>query len=215
MRTAWRRPALLGALAAAWWRAAEWVIEAYVSYGGLAHRLSDASRIQGGLGWNIAVGDQLRALGGRCCAARAAVRRHPSWRPCGGTPCHCWLPQRCVAVRARRPVATLVPLACAASAAFPYLFMIGYAAPRFLLPAYALLAVPVADRLVRMVRAPGRTAGRSPWSWCPSLWPGIWPCSSWCWRTPCAVPPRPTASGPPSPQGCTGWALARPVWSRG
>jgi len=37
-----------------------------------------------------------------------------------------------------------------------YLFMIGYAAPRFLLPVYALLAIPVADALVHLVTAPGR-----------------------------------------------------------
>ncbi len=39
---------------------------------------------------------------------------------------------------------SLLLLACAATAAFPYLFMIGYAAPRFLLPVYILLAIPVA-----------------------------------------------------------------------
>ncbi|WP_416982626.1 hypothetical protein [Streptomyces sp. T028] len=154
----WRRPApllvLAGGLA---FGAAEWVIEAYVSYGGLAQRLSDASRIQGGLGWNIAVMDQLRGLSGRTLC-----------RPCTGDPppvvVTLWwwaLPllavcAAVVAVRARRPALTLVPLACAASAAFPYLFLIGYAAPRFLLPAYALLAVPVADLLVHAVRAPGR-----------------------------------------------------------
>ena len=33
----------------------------------------------------------------------------------------------------------------------PYLVLINYAAPRFLLPAYALLAVPVADLLVTMI----------------------------------------------------------------
>jgi len=61
-----------------------------------------------------------------------------------------------VAVRARRTAATLVPVACAASVAFPYLFLIGYSAPRFLLPACALLALPVADLLVHLVRTPGR-----------------------------------------------------------
>ncbi|MGW2889564.1 hypothetical protein ACWDDN_30475 [Streptomyces griseoruber] len=158
----WRHPApllaLVGGLALG---AAEWVIEAYVSYGGPARRLSDASRIQGGLGWNLAVTDQVRALSGRTLC-----------RPCTGdlpaVVLTLWwwaLPPLAVgaavvAVRARRPALTLVPLACAASAAFPYLFLIGYAAPRFLLPAYALLAVPVADLLVRAVRAPGRIRRR-------------------------------------------------------
>lgn len=157
----WRRPALLvalgGGLAAG---AVEWVIEAYAAYGGLAQRLADASRIQGGLGWNLAVVDQLRALGGRtlcrpCAGAVPPVAETLWWL---ALPVLAALAVR-GAVRAGRPAVTLVPLACAASAAFPYLFLIGYAAPRFLMPAYALLAVPVAGLVVRAVRAPGR-AGR-------------------------------------------------------
>ncbi|MFI8192592.1 hypothetical protein ACIF8T_28115 [Streptomyces sp. NPDC085946] len=147
--------ALLAGLAAG---AAEWVIEAYLGHGGLAQRLHDASRIQGGLGWQIAVDDQLRSLGGRALC-----------RPCTGSMPHpvvtLWwftLPLLAglglaVAVRARRTARTLLPLACATTAALPYLFMIGYAAPRFLLPAYALLAVPVADALWHLARTP---AGR-------------------------------------------------------
>ncbi|MET7684829.1 hypothetical protein [Streptomyces sp. NPDC005423] len=145
--------ALLAGLAAG---AAEWVIEAYVAYGGLGQRLSDASGIEGGLGWHVAVVNQLRALGGRTLC-----------RPCTGAVPHPWdtawwfaLPVLAVlglvvAVRAGRTTATFVPLVCGASAAFPYLFMIGYAAPRFLLPAYALLAIPVADGLVHLVTGPG------------------------------------------------------------
>jgi hypothetical protein len=142
--------ALLTGLAAG---AAEWVVEAYAGYGGLLQRLSDSSAIQGGLGWHFAVVDQLRSLGGRSLC-----------RPCTGP-----LPNPVVTVwwyvlpllaltglvvarRAGRTRPTLVALACAAAAAFPYLFLIGYAAPRFLLPAYALLAVPVADALVHLVR---------------------------------------------------------------
>ncbi|MDN0197839.1 hypothetical protein [Streptomyces sp. S.PNR 29] len=145
--------ALLAGLAAG---AVEWVVEAYVGHGGLGQRLSEASRIQGGLGWQIAVDDQLRSLGGRALC-----------RPCTGSMPHplvtLWwyfLPLLAalgllVAVRARRTARTLIPLACAATAALPYLFMIGYAAPRFLLPAYALLAIPVADALWHLVKAPG------------------------------------------------------------
>ncbi|AOR36858.1 hypothetical protein BFF78_03360 [Streptomyces fodineus] len=147
---------LLAGLAAG---AAQWVIEAYVGYGGLVHRLSEASAIQGGLGRHLAVVDQLRSLGGRALC-----------RPCTGDVPHpvvtVWwfvLPLLAVlglvvAVRARRTTATLVPFACAVAAAFPYLFLIGYAAPRFLLPAYALLALPVADALAYLVTAP-----RRPW----------------------------------------------------
>ncbi|MFH9009323.1 hypothetical protein ACH4E5_39610 [Streptomyces afghaniensis] len=162
-------PLLVLALARRHWRlllvlvaglaagAVEWVIEAYVGHGGIGQRLSDASRIQGGLGWQIAVDDQLRSLGGRALC-----------RPCTGPMPNplvtLWwfvLPVLAglgllVAARARRLGRTLVPLACAATAALPYLFMIGYAAPRFLQPAYALLAIPVADALWHLVRTPGR-----------------------------------------------------------
>ncbi|MFC3574802.1 hypothetical protein ACFOZ0_16250 [Streptomyces yaanensis] len=152
----WRRlPLLLALVCGLAVGAAEWIVEAYVSYGGLAQRLSDGSRIQGGLGWNIAIVDQLRSLGGRTLC-----------RPCTGSVPNpavtAWwfvLPllavlAAAVAVQARRAGRTLVPLACAATAAFPYLFLIGYAAPRFLLPAYILLVIPVADALLHLVTGP-------------------------------------------------------------
>ncbi|MEU8588392.1 hypothetical protein AB0C59_15550 [Streptomyces sp. NPDC048664] len=147
--------ALVGGLAAG---AAQWIVEAYRDYGGLLRRLSDGSRIQGGLGWHVPLGDQVRGLAG-----------HTLCRPCTGP-----LPNPAVtawwfvlpllallavgvaflAQRPPRPARTLVPLACAATAAFPYLFLIGYAAPRFLLPAYALLALPVAHALLHLVTEP-------------------------------------------------------------
>ncbi|MFG2652040.1 hypothetical protein [Streptomyces sp. NPDC048436] len=137
--------------------AAEWIVEAYLHYGGPMARLAAASRIQGGLGLHLAVDDQLRSLAGR-----------PLCRPCDGpmpdVALVAWwftIPVLAViavviAVRRRRTAMTVVTLACAGSAAVPYLFLIGYAAPRFLLPAYALLAVPVADVLGRLMRAGGR-----------------------------------------------------------
>ncbi|MER5790456.1 hypothetical protein [Streptomyces sp. NPDC001980] len=158
-----RRPRLLAVLVAGLVAGAgEWVIEAYTSYGGLARRLSAASAIQGGLGWHLAVVDQLRSLGGRTLC-----------RPCTGSApspvVTLWwfaLPLLAVlgavvAVRARRALPALLPGACAVTAAVPYLFLIGYAAPRFLLPAYALLALPVAHGLVHLVTAPAHRAGRT------------------------------------------------------
>ncbi|MEU9170414.1 hypothetical protein AB0D34_21840 [Streptomyces sp. NPDC048420] len=133
----------------------QWVIEAYADHGGLAERLHEASRIQGGLGLHLSVDDQLRSMSGRTLC-----------RPCTGPlpdlAVMAWwfvLPLLAaaglvVAVRARRTRRTLVPLVCATTAAVPYLFMIGYAAPRFLLPAYALLAIPVADALFHLATTP-------------------------------------------------------------
>ncbi|QOV40671.1 hypothetical protein IM697_21070 [Streptomyces ferrugineus] len=133
----------------------QWVIEAYVSYGGLHERLNEASRIQGGLGWNLAVDDQLRSLVGRALCRPCDV-------PTPGPAVYAWwlvLPllaayALAIAVRAGRAARTVVPLACATTVAFPYLFLIGYAAPRFLLPAYALLALPVADALLHLATRP-------------------------------------------------------------
>ncbi|WP_432133421.1 MULTISPECIES: hypothetical protein [unclassified Streptomyces] len=137
--------ALLGGLAAG---AAPWLIEAYAAYGGPLRRLAEASRIQGGLSWHLAVDDQMRSLSGRTLC-----------RPCEGpmpdTPVMLWwfvLPALAllalvIAVRRDRAAPTVLSTACAATVAVPYLFLIGYAAPRFLLPAYALLALPAADAL--------------------------------------------------------------------
>jgi hypothetical protein len=142
----WRRPALfaviIGGLAAG---GAEWVVEAFVNYGGVLARLHRSSQIEGGIGWHVAIGDQIRALDGRTlCRPCNVAWRHPvtaAWwfalplLTAGGL---------VIAARTRRTVTVLLPVLCAAAVATPYLFLIDYAAPRFLLAAYALLAIPVA-----------------------------------------------------------------------
>lgn len=52
--------------------------------------------------------------------------------------------------------ATLLPAAVGVAGALPYLFLVGYAAPRFLLPAYALVALPVAQALGWLAAPRGR-----------------------------------------------------------
>jgi len=154
----WRRPALWGALVAGLvLGCGEWVIEAYVRYGGVGERLHRASAIQGGTGWNFAVDDQIRALDGRTlCRPCDAPWRDPitsAWwfalpfLAAGGA----MMP---AGLRRRR---MLLPLLVASSLSVPYLFLIGYAAPRFLLPSYALLSLPVANCLRALLTAP---AGR-------------------------------------------------------
>lgn len=147
-----RRLALLAALAVgALLGAAQWVIEAELRYGGLLTRLHRAGEIQGGLGWHPAFGDHLRALGGRTlCRPCDVPWSHPVtalW----------WLALPLLAAgglvtayRAGRLRPVLVATAAALSLAAPYLLMVGYAAPRFLLPAYALLSLPVALCLARL-----------------------------------------------------------------
>jgi hypothetical protein len=154
-----RRPLLWGLLAAGLvLGCGEWVVEAYVRYGGLAERLDRASEIQGGTGWNLAVDDQIRALDGRTLCRPCDV----PWRHRATSAWWFALPLLAVggtlaAARSRRRAAALLPLLAGCSVAVPYLFLVGYAAPRFLLPAYALLAVPVAFCLRALLTAP---AGR-------------------------------------------------------
>lgn len=171
----WRRwrpaAAVAGGLLAG---GAEWVIEAYARFGGVAGRLRAAGAEQGGFGLHFALPAELRALNGptlcRPCtiglrypqldlwwfllpalvtlgilAARWAAPPRPQRRgqPVAGAP-------------AMSPLGSaLLPAACGFCVAAQYLFMINYAAPRFLLPAYALLAIPAADGLAFLVTGMG------------------------------------------------------------
>jgi hypothetical protein len=127
---------------------AEWVIEAYARFGGIATRLHAAGAEQGGFGLHFALPDELRALNGpTLCRPCTIGFRDPGldlW----------WLALPVLgalgimaAKRAGRLASALLPAGCGLCLAAQYLFMINYAAPRFLLPAYALLAIPVADGL--------------------------------------------------------------------
>jgi hypothetical protein len=149
-----RLPLLLVVLAAGMaLGCAEWITEAYVRYGGLVPRLRRASEIQGHLGWYVAIDDHVRALSGRTLCRPCNV----PWRQpvtalwffalplliAGGV----W-----AAARTRHRAAIMLATVVGLSLAVPYLLTVGYAAPRFLLPAYALLALPVAHGLVRACR---------------------------------------------------------------
>ncbi|WP_197351971.1 hypothetical protein [Streptomyces bathyalis] len=145
----WRRPGLLALLAAGFaLGSAEWIVEAYVRYGGLFERLHRAGEIQGGMGWHMAADDQIRSLAGRTlCRPCDIPWQHPAtalW----------WFALPLLALAGtlvtpwgRRRATAVVPAVTAVVVAVPYLFLIDYAAPRFLLPSYALLALPVARLL--------------------------------------------------------------------
>lgn len=144
-----RQPSLLAAVVLGFAAgAAEWVIEAYVRYGGLASRLHAAAAEQGGFGLYQGWWAELRALNGpTLCRPCAVGLRDPVvslW----------WLALPVIVVlgvlaarRAGRLASSVLAACCGLAAAFQYLFFINYAAPRFLLPAYLLLAIPVADAL--------------------------------------------------------------------
>ncbi|MEU5718728.1 hypothetical protein AB0G71_23750 [Streptomyces sp. NPDC020403] len=156
-----RRPdvcaALVGGLVAG---CAPWVAEAYARYGGLSSRLRRAGEIQGGLGWNVAVEDHLRALAGRTLCRPCDI----PWESPVTAVWWALLPLAAVggvvaARRAGRGSVALTAAAAGVSSAVPYLLLVDYAAPRFLLPAYALLAVPVAEGVVCLFTR-GRRARR-------------------------------------------------------
>lgn len=140
--------------------AAEWVVESYVRFGGPVARLRASSRTEGGLGWHPeGVRMNLHALNDRVLC-----------RPCTGATWHVpaisvWWPLvpvlaaggLLVAARGGRLRLLALPAVCGAVLGASYLLLVGYAAPRFLIPAYALLALPVAE-LVRAAATlgPGR-----------------------------------------------------------
>ncbi|MEU0302024.1 hypothetical protein ABZ252_21525 [Streptomyces sp. NPDC006175] len=140
--------ALVGGLVAG---CAPWAAEAYAHYGGLRSRLHRAGEIQGGLGWNFAVDDHLRSLAGRTLCRPCDI----GWENPATAVWWVALPLLATggivaARRAGRGATALLATAAGVSLAVPYLFLVEYAAPRFLLPAYALLAVPVAESVTRL-----------------------------------------------------------------
>jgi hypothetical protein len=151
---AWRRPLLFTVLASgAALGCADWLTEAYVRFGGPLARLDRASEIQGRLGWHPSFDDHARALAGRSlCRPCDMPWRHPAasvW----------WLALPLLtalglhaAARHRQLRPTLLSALTGLSLAAPYLLLTDYAAPRFLLPTYALLALPVAQLFVRAVQ---------------------------------------------------------------
>lgn len=150
----WRRPALLGTVAAAtilgW---LPWVAEAYASFGGLFARLRAGSAIQGGTSPRFSVLTALRSVNG-------PVLCRPCTRPVPLTGALLWLGGLTVvavalaaAYRRGQLAAPWLAAAVGLVMAVPYLFLVGYSAPRFLLPSYGLLALTVAEGLLVLAGA--------------------------------------------------------------
>ena len=149
----WRRwPLLVATVIGLAAGSAEWIAEAYLRFGSPLARLRDAGAEQGGFGFHLGIWDELRALNGpTLCRPCTVGLRYPElslW----------WLALPVLAIlgvlaarRAGRLGSSLLAAACGLCIAFQYLFLIDYAAPRFLLPAYALLAIPVADALAWLI----------------------------------------------------------------
>jgi hypothetical protein len=163
----WRSPALAGAVVVgAVAGVAQWVVEAYQHFGGVASRLHQASADQGGLAWHpIGALYSLRSIAGpRLCRPCSVPTRH--FGHVGTDLFTVWwfaLPLLVIvglfaARRTEEFAALAVSVACGAVIGLSYLLTVDYAAPRFLLPTYALLSVPAAAGIARVARAtPTRT----------------------------------------------------------
>jgi hypothetical protein len=143
----WRRwPVMAAIVIGAAVGSAEWIAEAYARFGGPLSRLHLASAEQGGFGLRLGIWAELRAVNGPTLCRPCTIGWHyPAlsvW----------WLALPVLVVagilaarRAGRLGSALLAAVCALGLAAQYLFGIWYAAPRFLLPAYALATIPVAD----------------------------------------------------------------------
>lgn len=143
----WRsRGRLLAVVAGVGAGALPWIVEAWLRFGGVARRLSEASDIQGGIRPVLSLKAHLIALDGpllcRPCTGDTLASGVAEW----------WLLLPLLVVlglwggrRAGRAGAPMwLAVAVAVSVSAPYLFLVPYAAPRFLLPGYALLVLPAA-----------------------------------------------------------------------
>ncbi|MBG0826998.1 hypothetical protein HS041_04370 [Planomonospora sp. ID67723] len=141
----------------------EWLIEAVLRYGGAAARMHAAGEANR-TGLTFSVVEHARALDGPSLCRWgvdcgdvsplaltwwlaiplvAMVGLHAAWRD------------------RSRPGPLLLAAVTALTVAAPYLFYVDYAAPRFLMPAYALLALPVAAGVITLMgrgRPPVRRA---------------------------------------------------------
>ncbi|WP_431984508.1 hypothetical protein [Streptomyces qinglanensis] len=124
-----------------------WAVEARLRFGGVLERVRAAGDIQGGMHLHLSLDTVFRHA--------AALDGPLLCRPCEGATvgwasAAWWLlipPLVALGVNAARregrTALAVLPTAAAGAVAVPYLFFMDYAAPRFLLPTYALLA-PVA-----------------------------------------------------------------------
>lgn len=157
----WRHWQLLAAVAAGVVAgAAEWVVEAFVRWGGPISALHSATAMQGGHRLYLGVWAELRVLDGPIVCLRPCTVRweHPQltiW----------WLALPALvalglaaARRAGRLSSAALAAVCGFSVALQYLFLIYNAAPRYLIPMYLLFAVPVADGLAWLLTGLPRPA---------------------------------------------------------
>jgi hypothetical protein len=138
-----------------------WVVESYQRFGGVGARLHQAAYTEGEVSFGFNLGMNLRVMDGPIlCRPTCKASRGPlpvdAIAMCGL--CAALIAFAIVlAWRWGQVSAALAPAAGAIAMAGPYLVGVGYAAPRFMLPTYALSALPIALALAGLVwLTPGR-----------------------------------------------------------
>jgi hypothetical protein len=157
-----RLVAAAGLLVGAAAGAVQWVVEAETRFGGLLARMH-AAQAQDGSGGRFYLSAPAHAevLGGQIlCAAPCRADSpvlHQLW----------WIAVGTLVVagvvggwRRRRLAIELVPVAVGLVIAAQYLFTVQLVAPRYLIPAYALLCVPAASGALYLLQLVGRRAWR-------------------------------------------------------
>lgn len=141
-----RWPVLLAAVGGAAAGALPWLVEAQLRYGGIAARIR-AALGQQSTGERFVPDYTLRAADGPLLC-RPCVRAD---QPIAWWVLAWWITGALLVVlalvssyRRGHQAENLAPALVGAAFALPYLLLVGYSAPRFLLPSYALLAIPAA-----------------------------------------------------------------------
>lgn len=135
--------ALVSGAAVGW---LEWAIEAEVSYGGFFTRVHDAQAENGGGGVHFALAAQWRALAGPLLCRNGCKASAPPGDQVWWYAVPVLTAIGLVSSKRRRDLAMVaVPAFAGLALAAEYTFTVTYAAPRFLTPAYALLAIPCAE----------------------------------------------------------------------
>ncbi len=150
---------LIGGVAVGW---SEWVVEAFVSYGGLAARIH-AANAEAAPSLHAALGLEARVLAGPIYCQRCT---HPIvwW----ATAWWFAVPPAAAlgiasAIRRRAATVILLPTLCGLALLAEYTLTIDYAAPRYLLPTYALLSLACAEGVTFIYRVLARSWSR--WLW--------------------------------------------------
>ncbi|WP_336211585.1 hypothetical protein [Nonomuraea sp. LPB2021202275-12-8] len=158
----WRRPrvaiALVAGLAVGW---ADWIVEAYVRFGGLISRWQAAGAANE-TGLHFSLYEHARALNGPllCRPPADCGPAVPSWVLWWSAIPVLVLLGTYAARRRDHLAESLMPAVAGVSLAAPYVFLVGYAAPRFLLPTYALLAFPIAHGALGLLEGARGSAPR-------------------------------------------------------